>query len=135
MRTYDLSIVNTNIHSEMREKYACSKEWRIFANTIPKHPYIKSYLYEKYEGLCQFCKKPLKPTFQVHHISYDCVCINPNLEKVAVPTPKKPNRNIYLPHCESCENIEVCTINLRPVCKSCNMIISKIIAKQEHGEH
>ena len=118
---FNLKIVNEDNLSEMKKKYNNSLAWKCYASRLTKNPFLREYLYKKYNGRCQFCGKPLKNNYQIHHVSYDKECLHPNsIVEVPHPTPKRPNATRKVPDCANCDNIESCTSTLRPVCAICN---------------
>ena len=130
MRNY--SIINKQSQSSLEEKYKENKAgWKAYTSRIQKHPYIKKILMKKYNGMCQFCGKPITDNLHIHHADYDNVCLYPdNNIRIPTPTEKRPNRTALVPNCEGCNNLEKCTKNLYPVHGVCNMIINKIFEKR-----
>ncbi len=130
MRNY--SIINKNTKESLKSKHQSDKEgWEVYTKRIQRHPFVKKILKEKYNGICQFCGKPIGSHLVIHHADYDNSCLHPDAcIRICSPTEKRPNRTILVPNCEGCSNIEVCIKNLYPVHSVCNMIINKIAEKE-----
>lgn len=119
-------IVNQESSLYWKDFYNDSIEWKKYKR-INKNAFVRAYLYEKYDGICQFCSNPLKDNYMIHHTSYNHVC------------DYQTNGSIYTsddPHmlCEECskkspDRFNRCIGLLRPVCAHCNMIIDTIAAR------
>lgn len=124
----------------MKNYYIVNKEtstyWRTFYNNsigfkkyyrIWDSKYVKEYLYNQYDGICQFCNKPLKDNFVVHHTTY-------NRECDYIDALEKSVMDYKHSFCEECAKkstdcFNKCMRLLRPVCAHCNMTIDRIAAR------
>lgn len=110
-------IANTEPSTYWKEFYNDSTGWKKYKR-IHKNTFIKEYLYRKYDGICQFCNKPLKDTFVVHHTTY-------NRECTFDPAKYGMVQDDEITFCEECnkksqDNFDRCISLLRPVCVFCN---------------
>lgn len=132
MKNRNYSIINQEEYEDVKKRYTENMEGlQVYARKIQKHPHIKKILFEKYNGICQFCFKPLQGTFTIHHANYDNFCEKPR-EIIELPNPtlKRPNRKIKVPNCEGCPKLPNCIKDLYPVHSMCNAIIDKIAKKR-----
>lgn len=116
---------------DLEEKYKDhSAEWLLFTNKCHKNNFVKEYLLQKYNHVCQYCNFEIKKTMQVHHVSYDNVCAYPEIIVQPNPTAKRPNRTDKVPNCQRCflehpEQFEKCMSLLRPIHTGCNVRIDE----------
>lgn len=122
---YDFSVINLETITDAQEKYHNSKEWQNFAKLGIKNPFLKKIMLDKYNNTCQFCHRPIKEKFVLHHLTYDYEC-NKERVKILSPTKTYPERTLNLPDCENCDNKEECISRLVPVHSFCNKLISDI---------
>ena len=125
-------IINKQSKHDLKDKYATNPSgWKIYTNRIQRHPFIQHILMDRYQGVCQFCGKPIVDNLNIHHANYDNVCLYPDrCIRLPSPTEKRPNRTRIVPNCEGCQNLDKCTKDLYPVHGICNMVISKIFEKE-----
>lgn len=134
---YNHAIININDSNEMKAKHENSIGWKRYTSRVAKSPFIKRYLMASYNGVCQFCNRPIRDHMLVHHMDYDHECTSsfPTV-KYDNPTEKRPGRTVEVPDCERCSKEEPnkfnsCVCRLVPVHGICNMIISKIYGEQK----
>ena len=90
--------------SEQAKKSFEKGKWKNFARRLTKNPFMKEYVFERVNGLCPWCGKPLRKRnlhgFHVHHIDYFHQCKTSAFIEVPSPTEKRPDRKYKVPHCE-----------------------------------
>ena len=101
------------------------KKWNNFKNRIVRSNFIKDELKQRQNNICPICSKFLNNNIVVHHTNYDNLCVSENYIKQKSPTPKKPNREINIPKCNTCKNIKPCTEKLVLIHHVCHMILHK----------
>lgn len=102
-------------------------EWKRFARSLTKSPFVKKFLYQKYGGRCAKCGKEIKDIekMHVHHLSYQNYCnFTESIEVVS-----KAKRKRIVPDCEKCMSanetqFEKCMSFLAPVHSICNKKIN-----------
>lgn len=116
-------IINKEPSTYWKDYFNDSIEFRKYYK-IWNSCFVREYLYQQYNGVCQFCGKALREKFTVHHTSYNRECEYPfdGDERVS---------NERFTFCEECyknypDKYNRCMLLLKPVCSSCNMIIDKI---------
>lgn len=129
---YNSFVVNTQTKREAKALHNNNQFWRNYAYRLAKNPYVKKYLYEKYNGVCQYCGLPLNENFVLQHKVYDRECITDEYISVSHPTPKSPNGNRKTTKCEICPMIHECVDgNIFPVHSMCNKLIAETHQKKE----
>ena len=120
--------------SEQAKKSFEKGKWKNFARRLTKNPFMKEYVFERVNGLCPWCGKPLRKRnlhgFHVHHIDYFHQCKTSAFIEVPSPTEKRPDRKYKVPHCEDCKNTtplacEECVRRVVAVHKLCNRDIEQ----------
>ncbi len=132
-----MSVVNVNTYHEMAEKHVKSQEWRNYAKRITANPAMKRFVFERDEGVCRFCGRPVHSNWVLHHMDYDHECKSADTVRVAHPTPKRPNRTAKVPDCAACREsgdgmFNECASRLVLVHNSCNATISEIKNGEGH---
>jgi len=133
MKKIDLIPKMAKVEARLKYKDAGEPMYhRRFASHILKNPYVKSYLLERQDHLCPWCRKPIdenKDYSHIHHIDYDHVCDYDGTLEVHHPTPKRPDGVYKAPDCESCskknsESFQQCMSRLSVVHAICNKLIN-----------
>lgn len=105
-------------------------KWQNFAQRIQRNPFVKTYIFKLYNGICPWCGLRLRKginlqRFDIHHLDYMHQCIHDTFVEIPSPTEKRPNRILKIPDCQQCysENPDAftaCTKRIVPVHKLCN---------------
>lgn len=123
---YNYEVVNTHSQKSKKIKYENNQKWKNYSQRITCNPYVKQYLIDKYDGICQYCGLPIKDEFVIQHKTYDKECTTDTTIEISHPTPKRPNKIRHVPDCENCYKFHECVDDaLYPVHKGCNFLISK----------
>ncbi len=77
--------------------------WRNFAQRITKNPFVKEFLLQRDGHDCAWCKRKLKDTIAVHHVSYEHSCTYNVVKAINTPTLNNPNKTRITPDCENCK--------------------------------
>lgn len=118
---YNKSVMNEKSRKESKKEHEANEKWKNFAQRAQKNPFVKAYLMNKYNGICQYCGLPIRKNLQLQHKTYDKECITDSLIRVLSPTPKRPNATRCVPDCEHCEQFHECIDDaLFPVHAFCN---------------
>lgn len=128
MVNYNDKIINQHTRNEARAKHGDSERWKHYAERVQKHPFVREYLIQKYNGVCQYCGLPIKNDFQIQHATYDKECISDKVIRVKHKTKRRPNGTRKVPDCENCPVFHECIDDaLYPVHAYCNRLISDIV--------
>jgi hypothetical protein len=131
MKNYNKNIINQHTRNEARTKHGDSERWKNYAERVQKHPFVREYLIQKYNGICQYCGLPIAGDFQIQHGTYDKECIFEEHIRVKYKTKRRPNGTRKVPDCENCTEFHECIDDaLYPVHAYCNMLISKEVYKR-----
>lgn len=120
---YNKSIVNIRSREDVGTEHEFNEKWKNFARRIGANQFVRETLYEKYDGICQFCGLPLNPNWVVHHADYDNECICEELIWQKHKTKNGNDKWRRVPPCHDCERVEHCLKNLYPVHARCNQRI------------
>lgn len=130
----DESLVPTIGSMEAKRKHEHEVDaWTMFARRAQRHPYVKTFVFERDGGVCRWCSGPIKPWHKsnIHHVDYDHCCTFPGRVEIPVPTEKRPGRRYKGPDCQQChtsapEAFSACMSRLVLVHAVCNAVIDAV---------
>jgi hypothetical protein len=119
-----------SMSSDEARKYFELENWKMFAQKIQRHPYVRQFIINRDKNICQCCHANIDSTFQLHHIDYYHACKFGKRIKTISSTIVRHNRILSLPDCEAChreksEYFLQCTDRVELVHGICNMLIDK----------
>ena len=120
---YNDLLINDVSRKAMGRKYGDSPEWKNYSRKITRNPSIRSYLFKKTNGICEYCGLPLNDNWVVHHSDYDKTCITQELIWVHLKR-KDKTKSVRTPPCGGCKCFLECVANLHAVHSKCNQLIS-----------
>lgn len=126
MIKYNTDIINKETKRSTKKLHDGNERWANYAQRLPKNPFVKRYLLNKYCGICQYCGLPIKDEVIVHHKIYNKECWTDTYIRVSSPTPNRPYKTRKVPDCEHCAQFHACIDDaVFPVHRGCNYRISK----------
>ncbi|WP_432822332.1 hypothetical protein [Trichloromonas sp.] len=100
--------------AEARRCHGENGRWENFARRILHHPEIRRQLWQRQEGRCARCSKPLKSTrLSVHHLNYEHFCFTDQSDR------RRSGRG-RCPPCQKCKEAEGCLEQLEALCRLCH---------------